>query len=227
MIHPLKITSTLADETRFLIYEFMLKTKKSFSVNEIAEQFSIHPNVARLHLTKLTEVKCVTASFVKTGKGGRPGRFYKANEAGIELSFPRRDYSFLLHLLIETITELGEPAIQKGKQISYSHGQNTIYEIYPKPELLSLEERIKLLQDQVALIGYIAHVQNENDQLKIMLNIHSCPFHTYLPNYSDMICAIHESYLQGMTNALFETVKCEQTLSMLHNCSECKYSIEV
>lgn len=28
MLHPLKITSTLADETRFQIYEYMLQQKK-------------------------------------------------------------------------------------------------------------------------------------------------------------------------------------------------------
>ncbi len=29
MIHPLKITSTLADETRYSIYEYILKEKKN------------------------------------------------------------------------------------------------------------------------------------------------------------------------------------------------------
>ena len=78
MLHPLKITSTLADETRFQIYDFMLQQKRAFTVQEIADQFQIHPNVARLHLTKLAEIKVITADFVKKGKGGRPGRVYQA-----------------------------------------------------------------------------------------------------------------------------------------------------
>ena len=61
MIHPIKITSTLADETRYQIYEYMLKTQQYVNVQHIAEQFQIHPNVARLHLTKLSEINLITA----------------------------------------------------------------------------------------------------------------------------------------------------------------------
>lgn len=63
MLHPLKITSTLADETRFQIYEYMLQQKKAFTVQDIADKFNIHPNVARLHLTKLSEIHLITADF--------------------------------------------------------------------------------------------------------------------------------------------------------------------
>ena len=100
MLHPLKITSTLADETRFQIYNFMLQHKRMFTVQEVADKFRIHPNVARLHLTKLTEIKVITADFVKTGKGGRPGRVYQATEEGISLTFPRREDPILLTILL-------------------------------------------------------------------------------------------------------------------------------
>ena len=33
MIHPLKITSTLADETRYSIYEYILQEKKQLLYN--------------------------------------------------------------------------------------------------------------------------------------------------------------------------------------------------
>ena len=70
MIHPLKIANTLADETRFSIFEKLMQTKKTYSVQQIADIFMIHPNVARLHLTKLTEVELIQAEYEKTGKGG-------------------------------------------------------------------------------------------------------------------------------------------------------------
>jgi len=73
-MNNLKVMSTLADETRYQIYQFVLQNKKQYSVQEIAEQFNIHPNVARLHLTKLCEIGIVQAEYAKSGKGGRPGR---------------------------------------------------------------------------------------------------------------------------------------------------------
>ncbi|TXK86230.1 helix-turn-helix transcriptional regulator, partial [Parageobacillus sp. SY1] len=53
MEQTLKITNVLADPTRYHIYEYITKKHKKVSVQEIAEAFNIHPNVARLHLTKL------------------------------------------------------------------------------------------------------------------------------------------------------------------------------
>ncbi|WP_155814948.1 helix-turn-helix domain-containing protein [Bacillus coahuilensis] len=50
MDHTLKITNTLADPTRYGIYHHILKTKEDVTVQDIAEMFHIHPNVARLHL---------------------------------------------------------------------------------------------------------------------------------------------------------------------------------
>lgn len=61
--------------------------KKTVTVQHIADQFGIHPNVARLHLTKLSEINIISADYVKTGKGGRPGRVYKASEKGVSLTF--------------------------------------------------------------------------------------------------------------------------------------------
>ena len=98
-MHPLKITGTLADETRFRIYEFMLQNKRAFTVQEIADQFDIHPNVARLHLAKLSEINVLSSDFAKTGKGGRPGRVYRATKEGISLTFPRREEPMLLQIL--------------------------------------------------------------------------------------------------------------------------------
>lgn len=225
MIHPIKITSTLADETRFHIYEYMLKHQKAFNVQEIAEEFQIHPNVARLHLTKLAEIDLIHAEFVKTGKGGRPGRVYRINKSGVELSFPRRDHQLLLQWLIETIVSLGEEATAKGQQVAFDAGQRSITQYYPNVQKFSQQEKIDILQEQAALIGYIADVQNEQQFYTITFTIHSCPFHSLLEKYSDVICTLHEKYLNGQVNAIFGPSNFEQKTNMLHNCADCQYSI--
>lgn len=163
MIHPLKITSTLADETRYSIYEYILKEKKTVTVQHIADKFGIHPNVARLHLTKLAEINIISADFVKTGKGGRPGRVYKASEKGVSLSFPRRDEDRLLKWTIQLVQDIGPSALTKCQEISYQDGYQQMKN-YINAELtlsnsLSFEDKLQLLTDNAALIGYIPQVQ--------------------------------------------------------------------
>lgn len=225
MIHPIKITSTLADETRFQIYEHMLKKHKAFNVQEIADQFQIHPNVARLHLTKLAEIHLITAEFLKTGKGGRPGRVYRVNEDGVQLSFPRRDHQLLLEWLIDTVAGLGEQALLKSQQTAFEYGQRSIGQAYPHIHQLTQQEKIETLQDQAALIGYVASVEQTNNFFDITFSIHSCPFRSLLDKYSDIVCLLHEKYLHGQVTAIFGHSNFEQKTNMLHNCTDCKYSI--
>lgn len=229
MIHPLKITSTLADETRFQIYEFMLQHKKEYNVQEIADQFSIHPNVSRLHLTKLADINVITADYMKTGKGGRPGRVYKINEEGISLTFPKRDEPLLFQWLLQLVQDLGEPAIDKGKEISYKDGFKSMKELInstssPKKQL-SFEKKIELLTQSAALIGYVPQIVQNGDNQKIHFSIYNCPFHHQLQLYDTVVCTFHESYLRGQIDSLFSKAEFIQFESIVRNCSHCKYEI--
>lgn len=231
MIHPLKITGTLADETRYSIYEYILKEKKTVTVQNIADEFGIHPNVARLHLTKLSEINIISSEFAKTGKGGRPGRVYKATEKGVSLSFPRRDEDRLLKWTIQLVQELGPTALVKCQGISYQDGYQQM-KGYMAAELklnssVSFETKLQLLTESAALIGYIPQIQKTAEGKKLIFSIFNCPFHAQLNSYSDIVCALHESYLKGQLDALFSNNAFLQISSMVHDCDLCKYEINV
>ncbi|MEK4628063.1 MAG: helix-turn-helix domain-containing protein [Solibacillus sp.] len=231
MLHPIKITSTLADETRFSVYEYMLQQKKYFSVQEIAERFNIHSNVARLHLTKLAEIGVITAEYLKTGKGGRPGRVYKVKQEGISLSFPRRDPSLLVSWSVELIHQLGEEALKKGQQISYKDGQQAMQLLIDERRIKSpllFEEKVKLLTNSANLVGYIPEIKEENGQKTLLFSIFNCPFHEQFIKYGEIICKLHESYLRGQVDTLFDKNEFKQIDSMLHAaCDFCKYKIAI
>lgn len=229
MLHPLKISGTMADETRYLIYEFMLQQKRAFSVQEIADQFSIHPNVARLHLTKLSEIDVISAEYVKTGKGGRPGRAYKTTEDGVTLSFPKRDEPLMLNWLLQLVEELGEEARTKASSISFSEGKKMMEVLLLKEgrgRTITLKEKVDLLSKSATLIGYVTNVVPEETHNKITFSIFNCPFRKQLATHNEIACQLHESYLIGQVEALFQTTEFVQTESMVHNCEFCNYEIK-
>jgi predicted ArsR family transcriptional regulator len=229
LLHPLKITGTLADETRYHIYEFMLQNKRSFTVQEIADQFRIHPNVARLHLTKLSEINVVSADFLKTGKGGRPGRVYRATAEGVSLTFPKREESILLHILLELTSSLGIEALEKGKEIAYNLGHKEMEEKIAHTKMLgSFEEKVDILTEQAALIGYVPSFEKYEGKTIIHFIIYNCPFHNQLADYQKAVCALHESYLRGQIEAIFtEELDFIQTGSMMNQCENCRYEIHL
>jgi predicted ArsR family transcriptional regulator len=230
MQDPIKVTSTLADVTRFSIYEYMLQHKKYVTVQEIAEEFNIHSNVARLHLTKLAEIGAISAEFLKTGKGGRPGRVYRIKQEGIQLSFPRRDASSLLKWCMQLITQLGDEALQQGKMISYEDGQQTMQKLiasYKNNQSLTFDDKLNILTTSAKLIGYIPEVRTNYNSKSLLFSIFNCPYHDQMAKNGDIVCQLHESYLRGQVDVLFENNEFTQIESMQHHCEFCKYKIEI
>lgn len=219
----------MADETRYQIYENMLKLKRAFTVQEIADKFNIHPNVARHHLTKLAEIKVISADFMKTGKGGRPGRVYKIREEGVQLSFPKRDESLLLEWLLKTTQHFGEEGLEIAKKFAYDQGKQKILSSTPHIQELTDHQKRNILEQHAALIGYVIEESSHTNPINtdgIHFNVYNCPFHQYIKTESDFICQLHESFLKGQIDVLYPDNKFTQLTSMLRNCNECQYKIK-
>ena len=224
--HSLKITSTLADETRYSIYEMILQTKKAYTVQQIADLFYIHPNVARLHLTKLSEIGVIIANYEKTGKGGRPGRVYQAANKAIMLSFPKREYNQLLLWTLTLIKRMGVEALDIGREISYQDGFNEISRTAQSMNNSSIEEKIALLTESAHLIGYVPKFEQNLDKLSVQFTIFNCPYYDYLKEYQQIVCTLHEAYLRGQMDALFGESNFVQFEKMASGCDFCRYSIQ-
>lgn len=232
MQNSLKITSTLADETRFSIYQYMLQEKENFTVQNIADKFNIHPNVARLHLTKLSEINVISAEYEKTGKGGRPGRIYRAVENGISLSFPKRNYEELLDWVLEILDELGPEALEVGTRICYQKGQTEIRHMLQEQKteasLLTFDEKVDCITKAASLIGYIPLVKQEEGQEErsIRFAVYNCPYHNEIDQHSEIVCALHESFLKGQFDYLFEVDEFVKLENMIDGCKYCSYRIQ-
>ncbi|KQL34245.1 metalloregulator ArsR/SmtB family transcription factor [Psychrobacillus sp. FJAT-21963] len=225
MPNTLQLTSTLADETRYSIYQYIVKEAKVVSVQEIADQFGIHPNVARLHLSKLNDSNFLRSELIKNRKGGRPARIYSLAENPVYLSFPKQEDHLLLQWLIDLVSSLGEQAIVKGKEIAYENGKQLTSSKLTSPA--SFEEKIQILTANAASIGYFPTIQEKNHKKVITFAIYNCPYKNHLKSQSELICALHESFLRGQFDALFPTNDFIQLESMQDQCQNCLYHIEV
>lgn len=225
MPNTLQLTNTLADETRYSIYQYIVKGSKEVTVQEIAHEFSIHPNVARLHLSKLNESKLLHSELVKNGKGGRPARIYRTAESPVYLSFPKQENHLLLQWLIELAVSFGQEALTKGTEIAYNYGKQQMKQ--SAPSVTSFEEKINILTASANAIGYVPSMKDRDNKKIITFSIYNCPYKDFMNNHSEFICKMHEAYLKGQFDSLFPTNEFVQIESMQNNCSNCVYHIEV
>ncbi|MED4228629.1 helix-turn-helix transcriptional regulator [Neobacillus cucumis] len=226
MEQTLKITNVLSDPTRYYIYQYITKRHQEVTVQEVAENFNIHPNVARLHLSKLEDVNMLASETKKTGKGGRPSRLYRLSDDVIQLHFPYRDYMLLSKVAIQTMITLGEV----GKKALYMTGKRFGTEVIEQEmakralgDELEFEQKLAILKSAATLAGFYPEFEVNGDQTKIYFKIFNCPFKEVAKEHTETVCNMHHEFLKGMFNALFESVELIEKENMITGCETCSY----
>ncbi|MDQ0156399.1 helix-turn-helix transcriptional regulator [Robertmurraya andreesenii] len=226
MEKTLKITNVLSDPTRYYIYQYITKRHQDVTVQEIADNFDIHPNVARLHLSKLEDVNMLVSETKKTGKGGRPSRLYRLSDDVIQLNFPFRDYQLLSRIAIETFVSLGE----EGKKALYITGKRFGREMIEQEisrnqstDDFTFEQKLNILRNTATMAGFYPEFEANEDHTKIYFQIYNCPFKEIAHEQTDTICTTHYEFLKGMFEALFDSVELIEKENMIKGCDSCSY----
>lgn len=229
MEKTLKVTNVMSDPTRFNIYQYLVENHEDVNVTEIAELFDIHPNVARLHLSKLEDVNLVTSYLLKTGKGGRPGRRYKLSDEVIEVNFPARDYKILSSITLESLIELGEPGKQALYQTGNKYGIKAI-ENYTLPQNTdtTIDQKIIMLENAGRMLGMYPTFTYQPESESISFSVQNCPFKEIATDNYEIICDMHHSFLKGMFEALFTGIELIEDKNMFTDgCSNCAYTAKL
>jgi predicted ArsR family transcriptional regulator len=230
MEQTLKITSVLADPTRYHIYEYITKKHKEVSVQEIADAFNIHPNVARLHLTKLEDVRMIVSETKKTGKGGRPSRLYRLSDEVIQLHFPFRDYQLLAKIAIQAMMKLGDAGKQALYETGKSFGKELVAQHIPhdqSPQQLTFAEKAAIVKEAAETAGFYPTFEYNEEEGKIYLQIFNCPFKEIAFQTPEAVCQMHRSFLQGMFEVLFPNTELVEMESMTNGCDHCSYRVSL
>lgn len=223
----LKLTGVLADPTRFSIYQYVAKSHRQVTVQEVAQHFDIHPNVARLHLSKLEDVNLLNSSSKKTGKGGRPSRLYSISEQVVNLQFPPRDYQLLAEIAIDALISLGEEGQRALGEIGRRFGHEAA-----KRAIES--EGVNLNADTETKLSHIERLicaQGLNPEIKLIDNqtikfrVHNCAFKESAEKMPDSICHMHQTFLRGMFETFFGEITLIEENSIMGGCKSCDYTV--
>lgn len=214
----LKITGVLSDPTRFSIYQYVSKQHRDVTVQEIADAFEIHANVARLHLTKLEDVNMLSSQTKKTGKGGRPSRFYQLSDEVVSLQFPYRDYQKLSEIAIDTLLDLGEigekALVETGRKFGYQTARTYLHGLDKNLEDLASEEKLSHIKIVALQQGLNPEINYNNETHEVNFRVYNCTFKELVPNRGS-ICKMHQALINGFFDFFFGEINLTKTENML------------
>lgn len=213
----LKITGVLSDPTRFSIYQYIAKQHRDVTVHEIAEAFDIHANVARLHLTKLEDVNMLISETKKTGKGGRPSRFYSLSDEVVSIQFPYRDYQKLSEIAIDSLLNLGkiaEEALKEtGRRFGYESAKSYVQTIGLQVNNLTAEEKLNHVKNVALTQGLNPELHYDPETREVNFRIYNCTFKELVKGrYA--LCHMHHSLINGFFDFFFEKMDLEKQGNM-------------
>ncbi len=205
----LKITGVLSDPTRFSIYQYVAKQHRDITVQEIADAFEIHANVARLHLTKLEDVNMLISETKKTGKGGRPSRFYRLSDEVVSLQFPYRDYQKLSEIAIDTLLSLGDigekALIETGRKFGFETAKSYLQALNLKLETLKNEEKLNHIKTVALQQGLNPEIHFDKESNEVNFRIYNCTFKELVPDRVP-ICKMHQALINGFFDFFFTDI---------------------
>ncbi|OQY31992.1 MAG: hypothetical protein B6I38_05095 [Anaerolineaceae bacterium 4572_5.1] len=199
--------------TRDRVLKTLLLRQKC-TINELADSVGIKPISVRHHLAKL-EAEGLIASSEERHDVGRPRLVYVLTRKGME-EFPTRYLTLTLRLLEQLKATLPEEMVG---EIFRKIAQDMVLDITEDldTENLSIEDRLNILKDLMAVEGFTIEWEKEDDHYRIIEA--NCPYH-HLGETHTEICAVSQELIANITNVAPTQVKC-----ILDGDAHCKYIV--
>ena len=207
-------TNAFGDPTRRGIYLLARDTEGGVTAAQVAEQFGVHPNVARHHLDKLAAGGYLEVAVERAeGAGaGRPSKRYRVPadaELDLRATLPVRSDDLVLSLLGKALALLPRAQAEAmAEEVGQEYGRAMAQGITGTANVeeglaasqRSLRSAMQAVADALTAHGFAAHADQRNNQLRIINN--HCPFGDVAIEHP-VICAVDRGMVKGMLAALY------------------------
>lgn len=198
------ISAAFGDPTRRAIFLFARERDEGVTAAEVADQFDLHPNVARHHLDKLTGGGYLEVAVPRSAGGGagRPSKRYRTSADDEELGIPVRHDDLLVLLLGRALALLPpDTAASMAEEVGVEYGRMMAKSMGPAEDhQRSFRAALHAVADALTAHGFAAHAERRNDELRIVSE--HCPFGDAVRE-NPVICAVDRGLVKGMLAELY------------------------
>ncbi len=200
------VTAAFGDPTRRRIYLFVREHAEGVTAAEVADRFTLHSNVARHHLDKLTAGGYLEVYVQRTqgGGAGRPAKRYRstAPEAGLPFPpTPRKGDDLLIILLGQALARMPQDQAEvMAEAVGEDYGRRLASQMSPGEGHRSFRVALHAIADALTAHGFEAHAEARGGSLALIKD--SCPFFDTAKQHP-VICAVDRGMVRGMLAGLY------------------------
>jgi predicted ArsR family transcriptional regulator len=198
------VTSAFGDPTRREIY-LHVRLHPGATASEIAQAFSLHPNVARHHLDRLAAGGYLEVSLERSPSAGagRPSKHYRAADGpGTDptLEFVSQRDDLVVSLLAEALELLGPEVAEKmAERVGEEYGRELAERMEPGEGQRSVRGAMHAIADALTAHGFAAHAEDRGTTTAVVAE--HCPFGEAATAHP-VICAVDRGMVRGLLAGL-------------------------
>jgi len=201
------VTSAFGDPTRRKVYLYVRESPAGVTASQVAQRFSLHPNVARHHLDKLTRGGYLDVFSTRTQLAGvgRPSKRYRPGTRAPVPTAPvpasaGSDGDLLVALLGGALSLLPPNAAEEmAEHVGFAYGSKLAGSMAIEDSQTSLRPALQAVADALTAHGFAAHAESRGRSLALIKD--SCPFFDTAMQHP-VICAVDRGMVKGMLSAL-------------------------
>lgn len=189
----------LAEPIRRSLYDYVTAQPAPVGREEAAQAVGIALHTAKFHLDKLVDEGLLEMEFKRlsgrTGPGaGRPAKLYRRSQREFSVSLPPRRYDLVGDILATAVESaaIDGATLERAIEAAAAAKGQTVGASATSTATEDLDRLAETLSGQ----GYEARVEQSTVVLA------NCPFHALAQEHTALVCAMNQSYIQGVARGL-------------------------
>jgi len=196
----------LADPNRRHLLRLLDDAESPLEVDVLSRQVGLHPNTVREHLELLSQAGLVTRTPERRTRPGRPKMLYEA--APRETRSPGSEgYRFLAEVLASYLEATLDDPAAAAEEAGRVWGRYMVDR--PAPFLqLDTSGVVEQIVMTLSELGFAP--EEQQDERRILIRLHDCPFRDLARTRGDVVCSVHLGILRGMAEELGGSVSVDE-----------------
>lgn len=194
------MVTVFGDPTRRDIY-LHLRSHPGATASEVAERFSLHPNVARHHLDRLVAGGYLEVEVARKGQGvGRPSKRFRAIGDDPTIGLLTRRDELLVRLLDRALELLGPEASERmAAKVGEEYGLSLAARMGPGEGQRSVRAAMHAIAETLTAHGFAAHAEDHGPTTAVVAE--QCPFGDAATTHP-VLCAVDRGMVNGLLSGL-------------------------
>jgi predicted ArsR family transcriptional regulator len=194
------VAAAFGDPTRRDIF-LHVRSRPGVTATEVAQNFSLHPNVARHHLQRLLDGGYLRVEMARTAPGaGRPAKQFFCVEEELTIGVQARRDDLLMRLLAEAMQRLGlEEAERMAAHVGEQYGRSLAARMTPGEGQRTVRAAMHVIADTLTAHGFAAHAEDRGETTAVVAE--HCPFGN-AGTTNPVLCAVDRGMVTGLLAGL-------------------------